>query len=122
MAHHDKKLTSMVPASVLVRREAAAAAATANGSKRPDHSEGVEIGPGFGLAPVQKSAVMSRVGPSKLTQQLQQPQEQGKWGSVVQTYVAPVGQSKVAGSGKPAGVDAKLADFMDSLKDLGAFE
>jgi hypothetical protein len=128
VAYKDKALTSMVPAHVMVRREAAAAAAAAAGksssSSKAVASEEVRIGPGFGLAPVQKNAV----GVTQRQQQ-QQPAQVGKWGSMVQTVVAPAGKPRpaaAAGAAKtaaaPASVDAKMNEFMSSLKDLGAFE
>ncbi|KAF6256450.1 hypothetical protein COO60DRAFT_1657786 [Scenedesmus sp. NREL 46B-D3] len=130
MAYKDKALTSMVPAHVMVRREAAAAAAAGTAgaagrsSSKPGMSEEVRVGPGFGLAPVQKSAV----GVTRQQQQQPPPAQVGKWGSMVQTVVAPAGKPKPAGAGgarpagAPAGVDAKMNEFMSSLKDLGAFE
>jgi hypothetical protein len=129
LAYKDKALTSMVPAHVMVRREAAAAAAAAAGSagkgSKAVVSEEVRIGPGFGLAPVQKSAVGVA---QRQQQQQQQPAQVGKWGGMVQTVVAPAGKPKAAGAAgakpaaAPASVDAKMNEFMSSLKDLGAFE
>jgi hypothetical protein len=123
VAYKDKALTSMVPAHVMVRREAAAAAAAGRGSSKSVASEEVRIGPGFGLAPVQKNAV----GVTQRQQQ-QQPAQVGKWGSMVQTVVAPAGRPRPAAAAgakpaaAPASVDAKMTEFMSSLKDLGAFE
>jgi hypothetical protein len=114
----------------MVRREAAAAAAAAAGSsigkssKSSIVSEEVRIGPGFGLAPVQKSSV----GVGQRLQQQQQPAQVGKWAGMVQTVVAPAGKPKAAGAAgakpaaAPASVDVKMNEFMSSLKDLGAFE
>jgi hypothetical protein len=122
----------MVPAAVLVKREAAAVAAAAAGSsgKPAAADQEVKIGPGFGLAPVQRAT-----GAGKLQQHQRQPQQQpdqlqGKWGSAVTVVHVPAGSklggggaaAATAAAGKPRGVDEKLADFMDSLKDLGAFE
>jgi hypothetical protein len=127
VAYKDKALTSMVPAHVMVRREAAAAAAAgkSSSSSKAVANEEVRIGPGFGLAPVQKHAV----GVTQRQQQQQQPAQVGKWGSMVQTVVAPAGKLRsaaAAGAAKPAAapasVDAKMNEFMSSLKDLGAFE
>jgi hypothetical protein len=131
VAYKDKALTSMVPAHVMVRRQAAAAAAAGGAgaagksSGKTAASEEVRIGPGFGLAPVQKGVVG---GPQRQQQQQQQPAQVGKWGSMVQTVVAPAGRPKPAAAGgaapaaAPASVDAKMTEFMSSLKDLGAFE
>jgi len=125
LAHKDKALTAMVPASVLVRREAAAKGAAAAGDE-----EELKIGPGFGLAPVQKAAGPG--GRGQVKQQLQPPQ-MGRWGNAVKVTSVPAGSSgskaaakapAAAAAGGAAGgrVDDKLADFMSSLKDLGAFE
>lgn len=125
LAHKDKALTAMVPASVLVRREAAAKGAAAAGD-----DEELKIGPGFGLAPVQKAAGPGGRGQAK--QQLQPPQ-MGRWGNAVKVTSVPAGSggskaaakapAAAAGGGVAGGrVDDKLADFMSSLKDLGAFE
>lgn len=88
-------------------------------------TEELRVGPGFGLAPVQRSAVGGG-RPSALAAQLAPPVALGKWSGAVQTTVVPAGAPGARTGGADAagavGVDAKLADFMDSLKDLGAFE
>eukprot|EP00879_Flechtneria_rotunda_P014351 GHRR01014991.1.p1 GENE.GHRR01014991.1~~GHRR01014991.1.p1 ORF type:complete len:368 (+),score=178.15 GHRR01014991.1:865-1968(+) len=117
LAHKDKALTSMVPASVLIRREAAA-------KSKATADDEVRIGPGFGLAPVQKSALQAAAGSRLGVQPSGGQQQQGKWGSAVQSVVLTPsnGRAAAAGAGKAPGVDAKLQDFMESLKGLGAFE
>lgn len=117
----------MVPASVLVRREAAGKGSMSGAAGLDDE---ISIGPGFGLAPMQKSAS----GRGQRGQQLQPPQ-MGRWGNAVSVTTVSAGAGAGAGGGgsKQAGgkggagggapkVDAKLEDFMASLKDLGAFE
>lgn len=117
LAHKDKTLTAMVPASVLVRREAAAKAAAVGVEE-----EALSIGPGFGLAPMQKAG-----GRGQRQQQLLPPQ-MGRWGNAVSvTTVAagsrPAGKAAaVAGGGAGGKADDQMADFMSSLKDLGAFD
>ncbi|KAF8068275.1 ERF071 [Scenedesmus sp. PABB004] len=114
LAHKDKALTSMVPASVLVRRQAPGAGGAGAGSAATGSSEEVRIGPGFGLAPVQKSAVPGarRAAPAA------PPPALGKWGSAVKTsVVAPHGGKGGAAAGAAA-VDAKVADFLGSLEGL----
>lgn len=108
----------MVPASVQVRREAAAKAAQLGAA-----DEEVSIGPGFGLAPMQKAA-----GGRGQKQKLQPPQL-GRWGNAVTvTTVAPGSKpaakpASAAAAGKGVGkTDDQMADFMNSLKDLGAFD
>lgn len=121
LAHKDKALTSMVPASVIVRREAAAKSGL--GGAADDEPS---IGPGFGLAPVQK-------GPTGRGGQKQQllPPQMGRWGNVVTVTTIAAGSkpagSKAAGAGAAAAggggkADDTMADFMNSLKDLGAFD
>jgi hypothetical protein len=129
LAHKDKALTSMVPASVIVRREAAA-----KGGLGAAADDEPSIGPGFGLAPVQK-------GPSGRGGQKQQllPPQMGRWGNAVTvTTVAagskPAGSKKAGAAGAAGGAaaaaggggggkpDDTMADFMNSLKDLGAFD
>lgn len=122
LAHKDKALTSMVPASVIVRREAAAKAGL--GGAADDEPS---IGPGFGLAPVQK-------GPTGRGGQKQQllPPQMGRWGNAVTVTTIAAGSkpagSKAAGAGAAAAgggagkADDTMADFMNSLKDLGAFD
>lgn len=77
----------MVPASVRIRRDELKVKA-----KPPGH-KGLEIGPGFGLAPVQKSAVAA--------------------------VVAPIASTAPAA---PASTDAKYQEFLASLGELGAFD
>lgn len=134
VAHKDKALTSMVPASVLVKREAGAKAAAGAGDE-----EELRIGPGFGLAPMQKPAV----GPNGRVQQQKQlvpPPQLGRWGNAVTVVSLPAGSSAAgkgaagkaggssaavaAGAAAAAGpkTDDALSEFMNSLKDLGAFE
>lgn len=121
LAHKDKALTSMVPASVVVRREAAAKSA-----KVGIEEEELSIGPGFGLAPMQKAA-----GGRGQRQQLQAPQ-MGRWGNAVTVTTiaagskpaakAAGGAAAAAGAGGAGKGDDTMADFMNSLKDLGAFD
>lgn len=117
LAHKDKTLTAMVPASVLVRREAAAKSAKVG----VEEEDELSIGPGFGLAPVQKAATGGR------KQQLLPPQ-MGRWGNAVSvTTVAagskPAAKPAAAAAGGAGGkTDDQMADFMNSLKDLGAFD
>jgi hypothetical protein len=118
LAHKDKALTAMVPASVIVRREAAA-----KGAQVGVQEEELSIGPGFGLAPMQKAA-----GGWRQKQQLQPPQ-MGRWGNAVTVTTVAAGSkpaAKPAGAAAAAGAGGKpddtMADFMNSLKDLGAFD
>mmetsp|Transcript_18607 Transcript_18607/g.39967 ORF Transcript_18607/g.39967 Transcript_18607/m.39967 type:complete len:460 (+) Transcript_18607:167-1546(+) len=92
LAQNDKTLTSMVPASVRVRRDdSKPAARRAPGQRAP------EVGPGFGLAPATKS-----VQHAVVTAGLQ-----------ASTAAAP--------SAAPS-TDAKYLEFMQSMSELGAFE
>jgi hypothetical protein len=109
----------MVPASVVVRREAAAKGAQLG----IQEEEELAIGPGFGLAPMQKAA-----GGRGQKQQLQPPQ-MGRWGNAVTVTTVAAGSkpaTKPAGAAAAAGGGGKpddtMADFMNSLKDLGAFD
>lgn len=107
----------MVPASVIVRREAAA-----KGAQVGVQEDELSIGPGFGLAPMQKAAG------GRGQKQLQPPQ-MGRWGNAVTVTTVAAGSKPAAkpagaaagggGGGKP---DDTMADFMSSLKDLGAFD
>ena len=133
LAYNDRAVTSMVPAAVLVRREAAA--------KRKPNPKDV-MGAGFGLAPMQKKAVGAAGGSSGGggLGGLKVPGPAGISlpGPSAPRFAAPAGYSSVVvaapgadaaaaangdgGGVKPKGVDDKLASFMDSLKDLGAFD
>ncbi|KAI8464802.1 MAG: hypothetical protein J3K34DRAFT_461748 [Monoraphidium minutum] len=90
-AHKDRLLTSMVPASVRVRRQEAP-------KPKPDAPR---LGPGFGLAPVQRPAAPAarRGGLGG-----------GGGGG------APARPLSMAGAGT-GGMDSKLAEFMASLED-----
>jgi hypothetical protein len=133
LAHNDRTLTAMVPASVMVKREAAAKGA-AGGSE-----EELRIGPGFGLAPVQRPG--SR-GQQQKQQQSLLPPQLGRWGNAVTIKSVPAGGAAGKGAATKAGpglstaagapaaaaaagapkTDEKLNDFLSSLKDLGAFD
>jgi hypothetical protein len=89
VAHKDKALTSMVPASVRVRRQEA---------PRPK-SDAPRAAPGFGLAPVQRPAAAAPPRPGA--------------GPAAAALPRPLGQAG-AGTG---GIDAKLAEFMATLED-----
>jgi WW domain-binding protein 11 len=133
LAHQDKALTSMVPASVLVKREAAAKAAAAAAAGGAAVEE-LRIGPGFGLAPVQRRPAAGPGGrPQQKQQPLAPPPQLGRWGNAVTVTSLPQG-SKAGGARGPgssaaagasstaAKVDEKLVDFMSSLAELGAFD
>jgi hypothetical protein len=100
-AHMDKSLTSLVPASVLVKREHQKPHIARHVTKQADL--------GFGLAPLQRSNITSA------------PDPEAPFGLSTATATTVQAIKAATHPSKPAiSVDAQYQEFMATMKELGA--